>query len=52
MNNIQMPTILIVDHVEAGRSETARIISAAGFAVMDASTGYEALERARMLPAN
>jgi len=45
-----MPTILAVDDEPAARTATTRVLRSAGFAVWEASTGAEALERARHGP--
>jgi CheY-like chemotaxis protein len=40
------PRVLVVDDNEAGRYVTSRILTRAGYAVIEASTGAEALRRA------
>lgn len=42
--------ILVVDDDEAGRNATARVIKAVGFDIIEAGTGYDALEKAKRNP--
>jgi two-component system, chemotaxis family, sensor kinase CheA len=44
------PTVLLVDDYQLGRELASRILRRAGFAVRDASSAEEALERARRDP--
>ncbi len=43
-------TILVVDDQEAMRYATSRVIRSGGYDVIEATTGLEALERAKLLP--
>ena len=50
MTETRPPTILVVDDHEAGRYAVARVLVAAGFEVVEAATGADALRLARDLP--
>jgi PAS domain S-box-containing protein len=50
MREEKKPVILVVDDSDSGRYATARTIKAAGYEILEAATGAEALRKARLGP--